>query len=224
MEKYLQNVNILKDGLFSFEIVKVNLEISKIELEDLTILEKFIIKVIDKADKENISLVEKIENNKEIQYQKIAKILSIDDSIVSNNIGRLQILGLVKIEDNKLLVSWNENLRKWKKEIVKFNDEILYLEHNNAKEFLEATEREQQEFLKTLFSKAKEIKIISDAVEKVELNIKAILDNGEINIVFEKENKFFTLSDEVSQAQKLSKLTDKNIKYFQNSINSKDIK
>lgn len=212
MEEYLQTVTILKDELFSFEIVKINLELSQIDLVDLTIFEKFIIKIIDKAKEENIPLVEIFEDNKEVKYQKIAEILALDENIVSNNIDTLFSLNLLKIEDNELLVNWNNNLKNWKKEIPKYENESIFLEKEN--EFLDANKDKKQEFITTLFPNVKDIQIVSNTIEKIEFTIKAILDNGEIKVLFKKDNEYFTFSNDISKTDKLEKLTDKKITTF----------
>jgi len=193
MKQYFQTTT-LKEDVFFIEILKANLEISEVQSVDLTLFEKFIIKVIDKAYDENISLVDKLENDVEIQYQKIADILSLDEKIISNNLDNLQSLGVVKIANNKLSVIWNDNLRNWKKEIIKYSYETIYFEPKNGNEFLESTEQEKQIFLKSKFPEAKDIQLITNETQKIEFNIKAILENGNINIFFDK-NKLETLTD-----------------------------
>jgi hypothetical protein len=187
---------ILKQNNFNIELLKVELEITFIELEDLTIFEKFIIKIIDKAEQEKISLIEKIDDSFFINYNKISEILAIDKNIIENNINKLFSLKLLEIENDYLSVIWSQNLKNWKKEILNYQEKTIYLSNENGQEFLEATLEEQNLFVKTIFSETKEIKIISNEVEKVEFEIEAVLENKTIKTVIKNKQEISNIQIE----------------------------
>ena len=130
-----------KDIVFSYNIVEVDVVYKK--LIDLSIFEKYIVKVIQKATNNHIPISA---DEKGINY--IANILKIDETIISNNIILLSEAGHLKKSKKAIEINSNENLDNFKKEKFFTKKLEFYLEDDERANFHNYNEDEKEDFIK----------------------------------------------------------------------------
>ena len=229
------NFEILKEDKVSLSVESLYINILYKTIVPLSIFEKFIIKIIDRAMKENISLItikEKIVDIEEkiVDIEEISKRLSLDNEIVENNIDKLSKSGLIEIENEKLIVKWNKNLKNWEKELIEEEKKELYFRDSKSIENFEKLKIEDKDkFLANKYSTNKKI-FHSFEIEKQkseELTLKSFIlldkNNFELKVVFEKDNKFFTLSEEVNEINSIQKISYQELIIIENNKIKNDV-
>jgi len=205
---------ILKEDKISLNLEVLEIIIFYKTLAPLSIFEKFIIKVIEQAYKNNISLVQISNEEKIVDVDQIAKILSIDYEIVEKNINELSKSNLIEINNGKLVVKWDNNLKKWEKEIFEEVNEKLYF---RDLETLEKFDTLPIEEIAERYSNSKKIfdsfEIINRKVEEISIKSFILLDKDsfELKIIFENNNKLLTFSDELTQVNKIKNITEQEL-------------
>ncbi len=97
------NYQVIKEEQFNIPLTSIEIDITYQEIVSISIFEKYIIKLLDKAFKEKISFLETYEEEKIINIEKISNILCLDSEIIENNITKLLVAGLISIKDNGIL-------------------------------------------------------------------------------------------------------------------------
>lgn len=208
---------VIEEKKIIISLKKLTINILHKTIVPLNIFEKYIIKVIDRADINKIDFVEKSQDENIIDILKIAKILSIDIEIVEKYIESLSISGSIKFKNSSLVVVWNENLKQWKKELIEENQKSFLLTGGDCKNFLSSTKGFQKNFIEHKYSEDNKIfydyEIISVGEEKVSLKTSIILDkdSGELKVVFEQNDKVYTLSEEISSGTQLKSIDNKKL-------------
>jgi len=225
------NYEILKEENLSVEVEVLNINILYKTIVPLSIFEKFIIKVIDKAMENNISLITVYKKEKIVDIEKISEILSIDDEIVENSIDKLSKAGFIEIKDKRLCIMWDENLRNWEKELIEEEQQVLYFKDTASIDVFNNLESDKKnKFLKNKFSNNQKYFYSFDILDKenreIILKTFILLDKNsfELKIVFEKDSQLLTLSGELNSYDKFQKIFDKEIVLIEEDKIKNDIK
>jgi hypothetical protein len=187
MENYLDEKNI------EFSIEAVSVSIVYKQLIDLSIFEKYIIKIIKKLEEENINI------SLSDVLEKISNVLYLDEEIVSKNIILLSEAGHIVVNNNLIVLNHSENLNNFQKESFVSENIELILSTNKLKEFKEFEENKKIDCIKQridknkIFNSCESIEYIN---KKIILNSKIYLnENNEFDFLFEKDNKKYILEE-----------------------------
>lgn len=185
------NYRLLKEEKCVIFFKAITLNLIYQEIIDLSIFEKYIIKLIDKASQNNISFLDK----QIIDTEKIAKILVLDNELIQKNIDILIINNLISKQENTLVINWDENLKNWKKKIFKEKQEILYFTDEDFEKFSKIDTDAQSLIIQNKLGENQTLKEFSLAQEDEKdegFNHIVLFDkkNLELKIVYEKDNLF----------------------------------
>ena len=209
------NYEILKEDKLSLNIEVLDINILYKTIVSLSIFEKFIIKIIDKAIKSNTSLLDISNEEQIINSKKIAEILSLDIEIVEDNIDKLSKSEFIEIKENKLIINWSENLKNWEKELIEEKSEkLLFKDKNSIESFSNLSIKERNNFLSKKYSKADSkrefysFEVKNQEAKEIIIKTFFMLDknNFELKILFEKDSQIFTLSDNITNLHDIQNL------------------
>lgn len=209
------NYEILKEDKLSLNIEVLDINILYKTIVSLSIFEKFIIKIIDKAIDSNISLLDISNEEQIINSKKIAEILSLDIEIVEDNIDKLSKSEFIEIKENKLIINWSENLKNWEKELIEEKSEkLLFKDKNSIESFSNLSIKERNNFLSKKYSKADSkrefysFEVKNQEAKEIIIKTFFMLDknNFELKILFEKDSQLFTLSDNITNLHDIQNL------------------
>ena len=224
------NFEILKENDLSLQIEVLNINIFYKTIVSLSVFEKFIIKIIEKAKNNNISLVDTFNEEVKVNIEKISEILSLDNEIIEENIAKLSKAGLIEIYDKKLLVKWDENLKNWEKELIEEERKELYFKDiNSIESFNNLAIEEQSKFLHNRYSNNKKtfhnFEIEKQEMKEVTLRSFILLDKDsfELKVIFEKDNKLLTLSEEITTYDAIQKLSNQELIIIENDKIKNDV-
>ncbi len=212
------NFEILKETniFLTVEILSINILYKTII--PLSVFEKFIIKVIDKAKQENISLITISDKEEIVNIEEIGKILSLDSEIIENNINKLSTSGLIGIKNGDLIVKWDKNLKNWEKEVIEEEKRELYFKDSKSIEsFNNLKIKDKNKFFSNKYSTNKKtfhlFEIEKQDSKELVLKSSIILDknNFELKVVFEKDNTLLTLSEEIKKYDAIQKLSNQEL-------------
>jgi hypothetical protein len=207
------NYEILKEDNISFSLEVLDLNILYKTIVTVSIFEKYILQVIDKAFKYNISLLNTMRNENIVNFEKISQILLLDVEIIENTIDSLSRAGLIAIENKILMVKWNSYLKNWEKEVLEEEQKRLFFKNEEAiNSFHNLAIDDKEYFLFNKYSSDKKtfyhFEINQQEEKEIILKSFILLDNDsfEIKIVFEKDNELLTLSDTISDVGNIQKI------------------
>ncbi len=121
--------DMVKEEKIEIVLKKLGVNIHYKSLIPLSIFEKYIVKVIDKAESEKITLTKKEHNEVIVDVDKIANILLLDKEIIESNVNTLATSNIIELQDERLIIHWNENLKNWKRVVIDTEEkEINFLE------------------------------------------------------------------------------------------------
>ena len=132
------SVSLVKEEKIEIKIPLQEFSVKYYELEDLTIFEKYIVKVIDEFNKNTIL------KNQKIDYKQIADILCLDTILIEKNIKRL-------IEDKILSsngqINWTNELNNWQKKVLKSRKLSLYFTNSDYELFQDLDYNSKEEVI-----------------------------------------------------------------------------
>jgi len=201
---------ILKEDTLSFSLEVLNTSILYQTIVQVSIFEKYIIQVIDKAFTHHISLINIVRGEAIVDFQKISNILLLDNEIIENTINSLASAGLIEIQNKILKVKWNKNLENWEKEVLIEEQKDLFFKDKEAiNSFNNLSIEDKDDFLFNQYSNDKKIfyhcEVNSQNSKEITINSFIILDKKsfEIKIAFEKDNQLLTLTNNFDTLQTL---------------------
>ena len=209
---YCAQNDVLGKSSIDILLQKLTINLLYKKIVPLSVFEKYIIKVIDKAYENKINLVEESHDIQTVKILEIAEILCIDIEIVEKYIDMLSISGLIIFENSSLKVIWNENLKKWKKEIIEEDNQTLILTVDDCKSFLDSSKEFTMNFIANKYLEDDrmlyDFEIIRTDEIKVSCKTSIVLDRdtGELKTIFEKDEKFYTFSKEIYMGEELQSI------------------
>ena len=209
--------DIVKEETIEIVIKKLGVNIHYKNLVPLSIFEKYIVKVIEKAESEKITLTKTEHDEVIVDVDKIANILLLDKEIIECNVNTLATSNIIELQNERLIVHWNENLKNWERVVYDAKEKEINFLEADVEKFLKSDKNFQTKVINEKFASENRIihnfEILSVEDECLEMKIIIVFDrdDNQLKTIIEKDERIFTLSDEVKKGVSLKTFSEEKI-------------